>query len=415
VTVRRRKWADSAGVEHEAWYADVQVVGKDGRVRRVQRISPIQNRRAAEKLEHELREELLNAHEQENAFSKDVPCFAEFAERFMNTYAATNNKPSEVNAKEIILRVHLVPEFGERRLDQIGPAEIETYKAKKLNAKLARKSINNHLTVLRKIISTAVEWGLLQSVPRIVWLRPAPPEFDFLTFEEADRLMAAATGEWCAMITVAVRTGLPLGELRALRWQDVDLVGGRIVVRRAAWGSIIASPKNGRSREIALSKQAAAALREHPRRRELVFSAPDGSLLTRDATKWPLWNACKHAGLRRIGWHSLRHAFASHLVMRGAPINAVQELLGHSTIEMTMRYAHLSPDARREAVQLLDVKEAVTLVWTTSRGVVLTFPVLDHLRAANSRPDTWHASKKYKHRIELCAARSLVLDGMAAT
>jgi hypothetical protein len=61
--------------------------------------------------------------------------------------------------------------------------------------------------------------------------------------------------------------------------------------------------------------------------------------------------------------------------MRGAPIKAVQELLGHSTIEMTMRYAHLSPDARRDAVRLLDVQEAVTLQWTTSKGTVLCIPL----------------------------------------
>jgi integrase len=391
VTVRRRKWVDSTGVQHEAWYADVQVVGKDGRVRRVQRTSPIQNRRAAEKLEHELREELLNTHEQDDAPTKDVPRFVEFAGRFMTSYAMTNNKPSEVNAKEIVLRVHLVPEFGERRLDQIGPAEIEAYKAKKLHAKLARKSINNHLTVLRKILSTAVEWHLLQSVPQVKWLKTPPPEMDFLTYDEVERLIASAAGEWRATITVAARTGLRQGELRALRWQDVDLDAGRIVVRHSVWRDIVSTPKNGRAREIALSKEAAAALRDHPRRREWVFSAPDGAMLAKDGMKWPLWNACTRAGLRRIGWHTLWHTFASHLVMRGAPIRAVQELLGHSTIEMTMRYSHLSPDARREAIQLLDLKEAVRLVWMTSKGRCIRFPLRSglHRPGANSKNVRW--------------------------
>ena len=60
--------------------------------------------------------------------------------------------------------------------------------------------------------------------------------------------------------------------------------------------------------------------------------------------------ACRKAGLRQIGWHVLRHTFASHLVMRGAAMKVVQELLGHATIEMTMRYAHLSPDVPRHPV-----------------------------------------------------------------
>ena len=77
-------------------------------------------------------------------------------------------------------------------------------------------------------------------------------------------------------------------------------------------------------------------------------------MLTKGDCKHPLWRASKRADLRRVGWHVLRHTFASHLVMRGVALKAVQELLGHASIEMTMRYAHLSPDVRRDAVQVLD-------------------------------------------------------------
>jgi site-specific recombinase XerD len=94
-------------------------------------------------------------------------------------------------------------------------------------------------------------------------------------------------------------------------------------------------------------------------------------MLTHAQTRWPLKRALKNARLKHIGWHALRHSFASHLVMRGAPVKCVQELLGHCSIERTMRHAHLSPDVRRDAVKLLDVREPVRLTWTTSRGVVL--------------------------------------------
>ena len=67
------------------------------------------------------------------------------------------------------------------------------------------------------------------------------------------------------------------------------------------------------------------------------------------------------AGIRPIGWHTLRHTFASHLVMRGVPLKAVQELMGHATIDMTMRYAHLSPDVKKDAVRALDARPRGTL------------------------------------------------------
>lgn len=114
------------------------------------------------------------------------------------------------------------------------------------------------------------------------------------------------------------------------------------------------TPKNGKTREIPLGDDVLASLKRHRHLRgEVVFCKADGSMFTKGESKHPLWRACKRAGLRRIGWHVLRHTY-SHLVMRKAPIKAVQELLGHSTITMTERYAHLSPDVRKDAVRLLD-------------------------------------------------------------
>lgn len=65
---------------------------------------------------------------------------------------------------------------------------------------------------------------------------------------------------------------------------------------------------------------------------------------------------CRRASIRPVGWHTLRHSFASHLVMKGTPLKVVQELLGHATIEMTMRYSHLSPEISENAVKVLDCR-----------------------------------------------------------
>ena len=86
-----------------------------------------------------------------------------------------------------------------------------------------------------------------------------------------------------------------------------------------------------------------------------MFSAPSGKMLTKGQMKHPLWRACKKAGIPRVGWHVLRHTFASHLVMRGVALKAVQELLGHADISMTMRYAHLSPHVHRAAIERLEL------------------------------------------------------------
>ncbi|MGC4089416.1 MAG: tyrosine-type recombinase/integrase [Polyangiaceae bacterium] len=343
MTVRRRK--------DGRWQIDIVLWRGTERIR-VRKAAHAKNRAEALEKEREERARL----EAGAPLEHTIPLFKHFIVEFLDTYAVTNNKPSEVHSKRTIVRVHLVPAFGEMRLDQIGALDIERFKAKKIGAGLSPKTINNMLTVLRRSLVVAAEWGKLHTVPRVRWLQTPPPRFDFLTFEEAARLVDGADPQWRAMVLIGLRTGLRQGELIGLLWDDIDLVAGRLVVRRNAVRGIVGTPKNGRSREVPLSDDAVAALRALPSRFPggQVFAVPDGRMLTKGECKHPLWRACRKAGLRQVGWHVLRHSFASHLAMRGVAIKAIQELLGHTTLEMTMRYAHLSPDVRRDAVRLLD-------------------------------------------------------------
>jgi integrase len=151
-------------------------------------------------------------------------------------------------------------------------------------------------------------------------------EHDEVRGSAAKRLLdtAKAEPEWHVMIMTGLRTGLRIGELRALRWEDVDLVAGRLTVRRAVAKNDVGTPKSGRKRTIELGHEIQAGLKKDRHlRSELVFCCDDGLMLTENECKHPMRRACKRAGLRLIGWHALRHTFASHLMMRGAPLKAV--------------------------------------------------------------------------------------------
>jgi integrase len=184
-------------------------------------------------------------------------------------------------------------------------------------------------------------------------------EDEYLTFEEADRFLRAAAPEWRTFLVVALKTGLRVGELLALQWQDVDLVAGHLIVRRTLWNGQEGPPKGGRNRKVPLSDNALATLKAHRHLRgPYVFCDDAGKRLSHSMVKDVVPSTCTRAKLsKRITTHGLRHTFASHLVMRGASLKAVQELLGHESIEMTLRYSHLTPDVKRDAVRLLDRTE----------------------------------------------------------
>jgi integrase len=284
-----------------------------------------------------------------------------FAETFLST---SENKRSYLDSKASALRVYILPALGDMPMSSVTYALVEDFKAslRKRKAKrgggfISDKTVHNILVVLHRMLKVAAKRQLIASVPDFEWPKFQRPKVDFLDFDEADRLVAAAQDEWRTMILLALHTGMRQGELLGLRWEDSDLVAGRITVRHALVRGRSTNPKNHQEREIPLNRVALPALKAHRHLRgPLVFCQLDGSPWTANQAWGPLRAACKRAGLRTVGWHVLRHSFASHLVMRGASLTAVRELMGHATLAMTLRYSHLSPQVRRETVDLLGTK-----------------------------------------------------------
>ncbi len=374
------------------WSVDIKFVGADGSKQRVRRDSPVNTKRGAEQLERQLRTSLLDGSYQKQQEEKPLT-LGGFVGEFL-TYSRNNNKHSSVVTKEQVLEDHIVPYFGDTLLRDIGQSAIEAFKqhmkaknsgsrAYKVGATkaavekrygvgpklLSLKSVNNVLAILGKLLGLAEEYGKLLKVPKMALFKVERPKFDYLGFDEAERLLESADPEWRTLLLVAMKTGLRQGELIGLRWSDVDLVRGKLDVRKTIWKGVEGLPKGGRERTVDLPGSVVQALKQHRSQTKLkslfVFCQEDGKPLTPGQMKWPLLRALKRAGISRdagqIGWHDLRHTYGSHLAMKGVPLKAIQELMGHATIEMTMRYAHLSPETKRDAVQLLDTPAPVSV------------------------------------------------------
>ena len=288
-----------------------------------------------------------------------MPTLRAFAPRFIDGHARANRqKPSGIAAKERILRVHLLPALGHRKLDAIKSEDVQRLKCA-LQAK-SPKTVNNVLAVLSVLLKKAVEWEVIERMPCTVKLLPVPKgSAAFYDFDEYERLIEVGAGARCADASrsccSAARPGSACGEMIALEWGDVDLGNRQLCIARSDWNGFVTTPKGGRLRRVPLTRRLAAALSAQRHLRSArVLCQDDGTPLTRPFVQAKMKRASRRAGLPHDGLHILRHSFCSHLAMRGAPARAIQELAGHADLTMTQRYMHLTPAALDAAIRLLE-------------------------------------------------------------
>jgi integrase len=304
--------------------------------------------------------------------AKTVPTVAEFGEIFIECYAAVENKPSEVKSKSDILRLYINPLLGKKRLDEVGALEIGRLTGELRKCELAPKTIRNILAVLSRMMWYAVETEQIDHKPRIRFPKCPEPDFDYLTFEETDLLLAAAkekAPDWYGPLFVTIRTGLRRGELFELRWGDVQFKGGapHIRIARSISKGQVVTTKTNRPRIVFLTPATVEYLQSlRQLHTGLMFCTRDGKHVAQNTSDSNLRRVCRLAGLREIGWHVLRHSYASHLVMKGVPLKVIQDQLGHTTMQMTLRYAHLAPDSLSSAVAVLDDPK---VAWSWQRNV----------------------------------------------
>lgn len=357
----RRTWTTKSGKEKHRWYADVTVSPPHPRAgKRIQKAAPVNTKEGAKQYEREIIV-ALSRREWFQPRPQELPTLEQFADRFIDDYATVHNKPTEVRSKRSILRCHILPALGSKRINAITNADIARLTSK-LTKGRSNKRVNNCLTVLGKMLRTAQDWDIIQAgdVPTIRFLNTQTSDFDFLEFEEAKAFLAAASKvepENYNFFETALKTGARLGELCALRWDDIDLDRKLVHICRSVNRSgKVTATKNWRNRHVPLTDSLRQTLMASAMTAESDLAFPDrhGRYNNRDKLKRRLWRVCDAAELRRVGFHDLRHTFASHLAMKGVSMKTIQELLGHHSVSVTMKYAHLSPDHKHEAVQVLD-------------------------------------------------------------
>ena len=362
MTVRREKRTDRVtGSVREFWRIDVVFEHADGRTQRVRKVfhGP---RRDAEAFERQVRSELVHPKPR-----KEVPTFREFTwDTWWPTYpTAAGNSHTTIREKRSHLERHLVPFFGDRRLDAITFALLERFVAamyRKTKGKVGKKTLSpkrvkNVLSTLRTILVSALEWEVLEKLPKFPKIRPPQSDFDFFTREESGLAISAArNAEERALLMFAFHTGARAGEQIAFEWGDLDTHNRFVCLRRSSTdGTVRDTTKSGKPRKVPLTASLESGLKAiRHAKGPLVFCREDGSPMTLWMLHERLWSACRRAGLRRIRWHDCRHSFASQLVMANTPLRQVQEWLGHSSITTTMRYAHLAPGGGREYLAALE-------------------------------------------------------------
>jgi integrase len=278
-------------------------------------------------------------------------------------------RPSTIRDYRRELETRLIPEFGEDTpLSDMTTADIEAFRERLVaEGRLSPRTINKRLAQLHAIFKRAQRAFDLPLNP-VAGAERQPQErtgeFTALEPHEVELLADnAMTPQDAAMFTVAAFTGLRLGELRGLRWEDIDWMRRLIHVRRSYTVNKEGPPKSGKVRSVPLIDQAARALDELSRRErwtsdeDLVFVNPIGSYVEASALRRRFYAARDSAGLEAIRFHDLRHTFGT-IAVQAFPLTDVKAFMGHADIQTTMIYIHHVPqrDAAEKLSRLVELR-----------------------------------------------------------
>ncbi|MFA6303233.1 MAG: site-specific integrase [Legionella sp.] len=307
----------------------------------------------------------------------------EFIENEYKSWILSHHKRAK---KTIATLYRCFNKLFSKQLSEITPSIIDQWRIKRLNEGISSATVNRDIGTLKSLLTKATEWGFIKENPLKnlkMYKIDRSPKVRYLSLEEESSLRRVLfereeqfkkkrknANEWresrgytlfpdfdedescnylMPMVLLSINTGLRQGELFHLTWRMVDLAERSIIIS----GEVT---KNSSSRFIPLNNESNKILQNLFKNRQpddvYVFTSKNGLAFNNVNKSWLA--VLKKAKISNFRWHDLRHHFASKLVMAGVDLNTVRELLGHSDLQMTLRYAHLAPEHKIKAVKKID-------------------------------------------------------------
>lgn len=303
--------------------------------------------------------------------------FADFTESWGPKVLPMWKPSASVTARQHIRRF-LIPAFGQMRLQDINSEAVQGMIAGMVRLGASRAYVLNVLATLNSILTNASQWGhkaqKLDCTRLVVPVENEKQRGKTFTPDQVRQIIDAAKEPERSLYITAALTGLRSGEIMGLQWEDIDLDGAALEVRRSCYrGKMNAVKSKAGNRFIPLPDALVAILRAQQQRtgntEGLVFRGRDGGPVNiNDWLSRRLAPLLKRLGIPRAGLHAFRHANASALVATGANPKVAQKQLGHSDIRVTLDlYSHIIGDEQRKAVSRAAESFMPTLLTGTGR------------------------------------------------
>jgi integrase len=334
----------------KAWYYDFMY--HRIRYRGVGGTSKTQALRALEKRRNEVMNEEFGI-----KIRPSIVLIQDFADKYLTRRThMRSHKRDELSVRT------LLKFFRNQTLHSIKPYDIEDYKTKRIKDGVANATVNRELACLKHMYNLAIKWedALRNPVKDVDFLEEPPGRTRFLDEEECQRLLDCCGDHLKPIVMTALHTGMRKGEILLLTWKQVHI--DRVINPFIE----LTETKNNKKRFIPLTDNMVQLLLNMPRQSEYMFLNPFRKQ-PMECIRKSFGNALERAGITDFRFHDLRHTFASHFIMSGGDMLTLKSILGHSSMKMVERYAHLAKEHMVKQIKNLDDKFTICQSIASSR------------------------------------------------